>query len=187
MTLLRVCGVDLFMPELEHLIENPFHGPFSKKKPLKSDSWIQIHEMKLSSTSSALVLFRFCGKNSRTWQVRTPLARSSRNPCTVHWFPNIGLIKQSNTHTHHFVNWTCLWCLSILMFKHSEIRKFVFLRLHFSSHQMSIVGMLYDSVRRFRATLLLRATCMRLWGNWVASCVAALNQKPKACYCAFLM
>jgi len=52
-TLLRVCGVDSFIPELEHWIEKLFHGFFSKKKPLKSDSWIQIHEMKLRSTSSA--------------------------------------------------------------------------------------------------------------------------------------
>jgi len=52
-TLLCVCGVDSFIPELEHLIENLFHGLFSKKKPLKSDSWIQIPELKLRSTSSA--------------------------------------------------------------------------------------------------------------------------------------
>jgi len=45
--------VDSFIPELEHLIEKPFHGLFSKKKPLKSDSWIQIHERKLRATSSA--------------------------------------------------------------------------------------------------------------------------------------
>ena len=53
MTLLCVCGVDSFIPELERLIEKLFHGLFSKKKPLKSDSCIQIHEMKLRSTSSA--------------------------------------------------------------------------------------------------------------------------------------
>ena len=53
MTLLCACGVDSFIPELEYLIEKLFHGLFSKKKPLKSDSWIQIHEMKLRSTSSA--------------------------------------------------------------------------------------------------------------------------------------
>jgi len=53
MTLLCVCGVDSFIPELEHLIEKLFHGLFSQKKPLKTDSWIQIHEMKLRSTSSA--------------------------------------------------------------------------------------------------------------------------------------
>jgi len=52
-TLLCVCGVDSFIPELVHLIGNPFHGLFSKKKPLKSDSWVQIHELKLRSTSSA--------------------------------------------------------------------------------------------------------------------------------------
>jgi len=52
-TLLCVCEVDSFIPELEHLIEKLFHGLFSKKKPLKSDSWIQIHEMKLRSISSA--------------------------------------------------------------------------------------------------------------------------------------
>jgi len=46
MTLLCFCGVDSFIPELEHWIEKLFHGLFSKKKPLKSDSWIQIHEMK---------------------------------------------------------------------------------------------------------------------------------------------
>jgi len=49
-TLLCVCGVDSFIPELQHLIEKLFHGLFSKKKPLKSDSWIQIHEIKLRST-----------------------------------------------------------------------------------------------------------------------------------------
>jgi len=53
MTLLCVYGVDSFIPEPEHLIEKLFHGLFSKKKPLKSDSWIQIHKMKLRSTSSA--------------------------------------------------------------------------------------------------------------------------------------
>jgi len=53
MTLLCVCGVDSFIPELEHLIKKLFHGLCSEKNPLKSDSWIQIHEMKLRSTSSA--------------------------------------------------------------------------------------------------------------------------------------
>ena len=48
-----VCGVDSFIPELEHLIENPSHRLFSTKKPLQSDSWIQIHEMMLRSTFSA--------------------------------------------------------------------------------------------------------------------------------------
>ena len=47
--------MDSFIPELEleHWIEKLFHGLFSKKKPLKSDSWLQIHEMKLRTTSSA--------------------------------------------------------------------------------------------------------------------------------------
>jgi len=55
MILLCVCGVDSFIPGLEHWIEkcSSFHGVFSKKKPFKSDSWIQIHEMKLRSSSSA--------------------------------------------------------------------------------------------------------------------------------------
>jgi len=52
MTLPCVCGVDSLILELEHLIEKLFHGLFSKKKPLKSDLWIQIHEKKLRSTSS---------------------------------------------------------------------------------------------------------------------------------------
>ena len=34
-------------------MEKLFHSLFSKKKPLKSDSWIQINELKLRSTSSA--------------------------------------------------------------------------------------------------------------------------------------
>ena len=42
----------------------------------------------------------------------------------------------------------------------------------------SIAGVPFNSVRRFGATLLLRTTCMRLWGNWVASCVSALQTKP---------
>jgi len=53
MTLFCVCVVDSFIPELEHLMKNLSHGLFSKKNPLKSNSWIQIHEMKLMSTSSA--------------------------------------------------------------------------------------------------------------------------------------
>ena len=39
----------------------------------------------------------------------------------------------------------------------------------------------FDSVRRFRATLLLRTTCMHLYRNGVANCVSAYqtkNQKP---------
>jgi len=56
-TLLCVCGVDSFISELKHLIKKPFHGLFSKKMPLKSDSWIQIHELKLRSTSSAKINF----------------------------------------------------------------------------------------------------------------------------------
>jgi len=34
----------------------------------------------------------------------------------------------------------------------------------------SNAGVPFDSVRRFRSTLLLYNPCMRLWGNWVASC-----------------
>jgi len=37
----------------------------------------------------------------------------------------------------------------------------------------SIAGVPFDLVRRFRAALLLRHTCMRLCCNGVASCVAA--------------
>ena len=42
----------------------------------------------------------------------------------------------------------------------------------------SITGVPFDSVRRFWATLLPRTTGMRLWGNWVANCVAASQTKP---------
>jgi len=45
----------------------------------------------------------------------------------------------------------------------------------------SITGVPFDSVRRFRATLLLRTNCMPHCCNWVASRVAAYlrtNQKP---------
>jgi len=57
----------------------------------------------------------------------------------------------------------------------------------------SIAEVPFDSARHFRATLLLRTTCMRLWGNWVASCVVALqtkNQKiapPTFCLVAILI
>jgi len=43
----------------------------------------------------------------------------------------------------------------------------------------SIAGVPFDSVRCFWATMLLRTTCMRLWGNWVASCVVVLQTKNK--------
>ena len=36
LTLFCVCGVDSFLPELEHLIEKRFHSLFSKKKLSKS-------------------------------------------------------------------------------------------------------------------------------------------------------
>jgi len=38
----------------------------------------------------------------------------------------------------------------------------------------SIAGVSFDSARRFRATLLLRTTCMRLCCNGVASCACVL-------------
>jgi len=47
------------------------------------------------------------------------------------------------------------------------------MRLRISSHPKSIAGVPFDSVRRFRASLLLRTTCMHLCRNWVVSCVAA--------------
>jgi len=40
-------------PRIRTFDRKKFHGLFSKKKPLKSDSWTQIHEMKLRSSSSA--------------------------------------------------------------------------------------------------------------------------------------
>jgi hypothetical protein len=58
---------------LEHWMETICHGLFSKKKSLKSDSWIQIHEMKLRSTSSAEENFPdkitwITWKNLEIWQ-----------------------------------------------------------------------------------------------------------------------
>ena len=59
----------------------------------------------------------------------------------------------------------------------------VYLRLRISSHPKSIAGVQFDSVRRFRATLLLRTTCMRLCCNGGASCVAPTNKNhPPAWY-----
>jgi len=46
----------------------------------------------------------------------------------------------------------------------------------------SIAGVLFDSVRRFRATLLLRTTCMCLYCDGVASCVAAWQTKNQKTY-----
>jgi len=38
-------------PELEHLIEKRFRSLFSKKKPLKSDSWIETHKLSVWKVS----------------------------------------------------------------------------------------------------------------------------------------
>jgi len=70
-------------------------------------------------------------------------------------------------------------------------RMFVCLRLRMSSSQkyanvyvksiflypVSIAGVPFDSVRRFRPTLLLHTTCVRSCCTWRASCVAVFNQK----------
>jgi len=47
MTLLCGCGVDFFIPELEHSMETPFHDLFSKKKPLKT-AFLQLTYRKMS-------------------------------------------------------------------------------------------------------------------------------------------
>ena len=52
---------------------------------------------------------------------------------------------------------------------------FVCLSMRISSETRSIAGMPFDSAGRFRATLLLRTTCMRSCCNRIASCVAALE------------
>ena len=44
----------------------------------------------------------------------------------------------------------------------------------------SIAGVPFDSVRRFRATLLLCTSCMRFWGNWVVACSTGISSKPVA-------
>jgi len=53
---------------------------------------VNMHHFKKKSFSRNLQLMTF-----QSW-VRALLAHSWRNPGTVHWFLNIGLIKQSNTH-----------------------------------------------------------------------------------------
>jgi len=56
---------------------------------------------------------------------------------------------------------------------------------HFTTTLMrprSIVGVPFDSARRFRASLLLHTTCDRSWCNWSDSCVTQLwrqNTKTK--------
>ena len=73
----------------------------------------------------------------------------------------------------------------------STARLFVCLRMRMSSSQQyanvyvksifmcprSTAGVPFDSARRFRASLLLLTTCMRLCCNWVASCVAVQQTK----------
>jgi len=54
---------------------------------------------------------------------------------------------------------------------------FVYLRLRISSNPRSIAGVPFDSAGRFRATLLLRTTCMRSCCTWIASCVATSQTK----------
>ena len=43
-------------------------------------------------------------------------------------------------------------------------------------------GVPFDSVRRFRATWLLRTTCMRVWCNGLAICLVAYQPKTKSFY-----
>ena len=44
----------------------------------------------------------------------------------------------------------------------------------------SIARVPFDSVRRFRASLLLHTTCVHLCCNWVVSCVAVYQTKNKS-------
>jgi len=58
--------------------------------------------------------------------------------------------------------WMCVLFIPLL---------FVYLRLRISSNPRSIAGVPFDSARHFRATPLLRTTCMRSCCTWIASCV----------------
>jgi len=44
----------------------------------------------------------------------------------------------------------------------------------------SIAGALFDSARRFRASLLLQTTCVRSCCHWCTNCVAAKHPKTKS-------
>jgi len=58
----------------------------------------------------------------------------------------------------------------------------VYLHLQICSHPKSIAGVPFGLVRRLRASLLLRTTCMHLCRNWVVGCVTVKqtkDQKPK--------
>ena len=68
---------------------------------------------------------------------------------------------------------TVLFLVCCVSANANEYIKTIFMRLR------SIAGVPFDSVRRFRASLLLHTTCMHLCRNWVASCVAALQTKTQ--------
>jgi len=57
--------------------------------------------------------------------------------------------------THQFTSITIVFVCFVLFFV------CVYLRLRIPSHPKSIAGVPFDSIRRFWATLLLRAICMR--------------------------
>ena len=74
MTLLCVCGVDSFIPELEHLMQKCFHGLFSKKKPLNlvlGKSFMKWSWSQLPSQSKTFPrrLLELPEKRSKIWRL----------------------------------------------------------------------------------------------------------------------
>jgi len=76
-----------------------------------------------------------------------------------------------NIQTHHF-KMTCHILNTLATYKHILFKTSC-------SCPRSIAGVPFDLAGRFRATLLLRTTCMRSCCTWIASCGGTTNQKPK--------
>jgi len=61
--------------------------------------------------------------------------------------------------------YVCCACYMFMDVYFSISLVFEYLRMRISSNPRSIAGVPFDLVKRFRASLLLRITCMRFWSN----------------------
>jgi len=119
--------------------------------------------------------------------------------CVVNWIPLRIRVRSRNTQPHLNINNVYKSKLNLLrlicvLFYSSFVCMSAYANVYFKTIceckrqkifmcLRSIAGVPFDSDRRFRATLLLRTTCMRLWGNWVASCVLVLQTKYQNSAC----
>ena len=115
--------------------------------------------------------------NNEIWK-----SLSKRLVIVIHMFDINNEMSKSNmrfmTIHNNLLFFMCVWSYSSFVYE-SAYANVCFKTT--SMYPRSVAGVPFDSVRRFRASLLLYTTFMHLYCNWVASCVAAQqikNQKP---------